>query len=202
MMDPYAAAAAAAAQGMPVPYMVDPMGYPYPVMPPMYVPGPGAPHMAMPPMGPMPPMAPMGSMPMLNLHGLELSPRNAYGREDPNLFIFHLPPDTDDDALHQLFSEFGPIESAKVMVDKNTGESKGYGFVQFASYADAERALSMNGRSVGSKRLSVSFKTPSPRGPSQPSSPRGYPPVSPRAYHHPQSPLSPRAGGSPFNRPY
>merc|ERR1711974_440986 len=91
---------------------------------------------------------------------------------------------------HKLFTEFGEIESAKVIVDKNTGESKGYGFVQFVDHGDAERALSMNGKSIGCKRLSVSFKTPSPRN-----SPRGSPrithPSSPRGQYS-ASPLSPR----------
>lgn len=165
-------------QPVPVPYVLDPMGYPIPMMP----------HNA--PYGPNGMMPPI-SVPMLNLSQIT-SPRGmeypAYIPpqfsvvDEPNLFIFHLPPDMDDEGLYNLFSDFGPIESVKVIVDKNSGESKGYGFVQFVNHTDAEKALAMNGRSIGCKRLSVSFKTPSPRnsprspgrGNSQPNQPHQY----------------------------
>ena len=95
-------------QPIPVPYMLDPMGYPIPMMPPM-----GFPHSPLPP------------MPMLNMNSVT-SPRGIPGEfpynippqfavvDEPNLFIFHLPPDMDDKGLHDLFAEFGHIESAKV----------------------------------------------------------------------------------------
>lgn len=181
-------------QPVPVPYMLDPMGYPIPLMHHS-----NSPYAHGGPMG-VPPL----SMPMLNLNQIT-SPRGIPGEfpynippqfaisEEPNLFIFHLPPDMNDAGLHSLFTEFGPIDSVKVMVDKNTGESKGYGFVQFINHSDAERALNtMNGRSIGCKRLSVSYKTPSPRN-----SPRGE--RSPRtALHNTHSqfagaPCSPRS---------
>jgi len=194
VMDPY---------GVPL-YMVDPMGFSYPMlaqgMYPLPPTGPGmgrmSPH-GVPIVGPVPMnmnMPPPGPL-HLNLGEVELSPR-LQAKEDLNLFIFHLPPETDDQGLVKLFEPFGPIESAKVMVDKNTGESKGYGFVQFVNQSDAERALSMNGKSLGSKRLSVSYKTPSPRtsttsSPRHPPAGSGYSPSSPR---HAYSPLSsPRA---------
>merc|ERR1712137_567894 len=174
-------------QPVPVPYMIDPMGYPIPIM--------GPPAMPYPPNG-MPPLnlSMTGTPSHMNVHNQSItSPRGIPGEfpynippqfsvvDEPNLFIFHLPPDVDDEGLKGLFSDFGPIESAKVIIDKNTGDSKGYGFVQFVNHSDAERALSMNGRSIGCKRLSVSFKTPSPRN-----SPRNSP-RSPRQYGSPRT---------------
>merc|ERR1712137_1361001 len=162
-------------QPVPVPYMLDAMGYPIPI-PPMHYPNPGM------------------NVPMLSPTHIGItSPRGIPGEfpfnippqfsvvDEPNLFIFHLPPNIDDEGLNKLFSDFGPIESAKVIIDKNTGDSKGYGFVQFVNHSDAERALSMNGGSIGCKRLSVSFKTPSPRN-----SPRNSP-RSPRQYGSPRT---------------
>merc|ERR1712137_129210 len=136
-------------QPVPVPYMLDAMGYPIPI-PPMHYPNPGM------------------NVPMLSPTHIGItSPRGI-----PGEFPFNIPPQ---------FSEVGAIESAKVIIDKNTGDSKGYGFVQFVNHADAERALSMNGRTIGCKRLSVSFKTPSPRN-----SPRNSP-RSPRQYGSPRT---------------
>lgn len=76
-----------------------------------------------------------------------------------NLYIFHLPVDIDDNALRTLFSPFGTIESVKVVYDKMTGLSKGYGFVKFARMEDAAQAINtMNGFQIGNKHLKVSFK--------------------------------------------
>ena len=161
--------------------MVNPMGYSYPMMP-------------VPPINLMgtPQGYPMNMTPVLSPRApsdfmYHMPPQ--FCIDEPNLFVFHLPPEMDDEGLEGIFKEFGPIESAKVIVDKHTGDSKGYGFVQFVSRADAERALSMNGKSFGTKRLSVSFKTPSPRNsprdmypsPRDNISPRLY--TSPRQYH-------------------
>lgn len=77
-----------------------------------------------------------------------------------NLFVFHLPPDIDDAGLQKLFQPFGALQSVRVMVDKITKESKGYGFVKYYRVQDAIQALTyMNGAAIGSKHLKVSFKT-------------------------------------------
>lgn len=55
-----------------------------------------------------------------------------------NIYIHSLPPEINDDKLVQIFGKFGDIDSARVMVDFNTKESKGYGFVK---YKNAEAGM-------------------------------------------------------------
>jgi len=81
------------------------------------------------------------------------------GPPGANLFIYHLPHDLTDADLATAFSPFGNVISAKVYVDKNTGESKGFGFVSYDSPTSAESAIQgMNGWQIGSKRLKVQHK--------------------------------------------
>ena len=78
--------------------------------------------------------------------------RPAEGPPGANLFIYHLPHDLTDADLATLFgtSNFGTVVSAKVYVDKKTGESKGFGFVSFDNAESAEAAIAhMNGFQVG-----------------------------------------------------
>ncbi|RQM27616.1 hypothetical protein B5M09_007243 [Aphanomyces astaci] len=85
-----------------------------------------------------------------------------------NLFIYHLPHDLTDADLATAFAPFGTVISAKVYMDKNTGESKGFGTSRFVSYDSAQAAdaaiASMNGFQIGSKRLKVQHKRVHHRG--------------------------------------
>jgi len=75
-----------------------------------------------------------------------------------NLYVKHLDLSYTDEAFKNLFDEFGTISSSKVMRVKETGESKGFGFVCFSSQEEATNALTnMNGKMVGRKPLYVSF---------------------------------------------
>lgn len=89
-------------------------------------------------------------------------PSNTRPREGPagaNLFIYHLPHDLTDADLATAFNPFGNVISAKVYVDKYTGESKGFGFVSYDSIIAAEQAIElMNGFQIGNKRLKVQHK--------------------------------------------
>eukprot|EP00276_Gloeochaete_wittrockiana_P000497 CAMPEP_0184675818 /NCGR_PEP_ID=MMETSP0308-20130426/88008_1 /TAXON_ID=38269 /ORGANISM="Gloeochaete witrockiana, Strain SAG 46.84" /LENGTH=298 /DNA_ID=CAMNT_0027123585 /DNA_START=382 /DNA_END=1278 /DNA_ORIENTATION=- len=115
------------------------------------------------------PMAYMGGD-MYQLGYSQPPPQTSYGgpqqaaqSEGVNLFVFHLPTEVDDATLFRLFSPFGALESVKVITDKTTGESKGYGFVKYFRMADALQSIQqMNGFQVGSKHLKVSFKTSGP----------------------------------------
>lgn len=103
---------------------------------------------------------------------------NQRPREGPagaNLFIYHLPHDLTDADLATAFNPFGNVISAKVYVDRFTGESKGFGFVSYDSIISAEHAIEqMNGFQIGNKRLKVQHKRVNHR-----------PPVSVPAMHHP-----------------
>lgn len=81
------------------------------------------------------------------------------GTPGANLFIYHLPPDLTDADLATAFAPFGNVISAKVYVDRVTGESKGFGFVSY-DHVEAARVaiLQMNGFQIGSKRLKVQLK--------------------------------------------
>lgn len=105
------------------------------------------------------------------LSGMRFSPNPAYrttksgkqqiGPENSNLFICHLPQETNDQSLMNLFSQFGNVLSAKVFVDKKTNQSKCFGFVSYDNPSSAQQAISsMDGFSVGSKRLKVELKKP------------------------------------------
>jgi len=81
------------------------------------------------------------------------------GPAGANLFIYHLPHDLTDADLATAFNPFGNVLSAKVYVDKNSGESKGFGFVSYDSVISAENAIEqMNGFQIGNKRLKVQHK--------------------------------------------
>lgn len=81
------------------------------------------------------------------------------GPPGANLFIYHLPHDLTDADLATAFAPFGTVISAKVYMDKLTGESKGFGFVSYDASEAADNAIaSMNGFQIGSKRLKVQHK--------------------------------------------
>eukprot|EP00850_Spirogloea_muscicola_P001883 SM000007S20843 [mRNA] locus=s7:535084:547309:+ [translate_table: standard] len=80
--------------------------------------------------------------------------------DDTNLYIGFLPPSVDDAVLHQLFSPFGRVEDAKVILDRITGMSKGYGFVKYDDAAAAAAAVQqMNGYRMDGKSFSVRVAT-------------------------------------------
>jgi RNA recognition motif-containing protein len=72
-----------------------------------------------------------------------------------------------DDDLNQHFSEFGEVQSAKVMMDRDTGRSKGFGFVEMGSPEQAQAAIQgMHGKNVGGRDLTVNVARPmEPRAP-------------------------------------
>ena len=68
--------------------------------------------------------------------------------------------------LEQLFSEFGTVESAQVIQDRDTGRSKGFGFVEMGTEAEAQAAIQgLNDQEVSGRRLTVNEAKPrEPRG--------------------------------------
>ena len=83
------------------------------------------------------------------------------------LYVGNLPYSVRDDDLQQAFSEFGSVNSAKVMMERDTGRSKGFGFVEMGSDAEAQAAINgMNGQSLGGRAVTVNEARPmEPRPP-------------------------------------
>lgn len=73
-----------------------------------------------------------------------------------NLFVAGLPYDLDDAELEEIFEKFGKVLSAKVSMDRETGKSRGFGFVQMEKEADGRDAIEhLNDISLGKKPLVV-----------------------------------------------
>ena len=83
------------------------------------------------------------------------------------LYVGNLPYTVRDDDLQQAFSAFGNVSSAKVMMERDTGRSKGFGFVEMGNDAEAQSAIQgMNGQSMGGRSLVVNEARPmEPRPP-------------------------------------
>ena len=76
-----------------------------------------------------------------------------------NLFIFHLPIEWTETEVISYFSPFGNVISARIMCDKNTGKSRGYGFVSYDNHISSINAVKMmNGCQIAGKRLKVQLK--------------------------------------------
>lgn len=73
-----------------------------------------------------------------------------------NLFVAGLPYDVDNDELKAIFEEYGAVTSAKVILDKETRKSRGFGFVEMSDSAEAKKAIDgLNGAQLDGKTLSV-----------------------------------------------
>ncbi len=83
------------------------------------------------------------------------------------LYVGNLPYSVRDSDLEQSFGQFGSVTSAKVMMERDTGRSKGFGFVEMGSDADAQAAIEgMNGSPLGGRSLVVNEARPmEPRPP-------------------------------------
>ncbi|WP_071146035.1 RNA recognition motif domain-containing protein [Bacteroides ihuae] len=78
-----------------------------------------------------------------------------------NIFIAGLSYNISDSDLGELFAEYGEVSSAKVITDRETGRSKGYGFVELADEAAGNKAIEeLNGAEIDGKAISVSVARP------------------------------------------
>jgi RNA recognition motif-containing protein len=81
------------------------------------------------------------------------------------LFVGSLSWDTTDDGLHQAFARFGEITEAKVINDRDTGRSRGFGFVTFVDDAAAEQAMSeLDGTELDGRTIRVNEAQEKSRG--------------------------------------
>ena len=77
------------------------------------------------------------------------------------LYVGNLPYSVRDNDLEQAFSAFGAVTSAKVMMERDTGRSKGFGFVEMGSDAEAQAAIQgMHGQALGGRAIVVNEARP------------------------------------------
>jgi len=80
------------------------------------------------------------------------------------LYVGNLPFNTTNQDLNEIFGEIGSVESANVIEDRETGRSRGFGFVEMANKEDGERAISeLNGKEVNGRELKVNEAKPQER---------------------------------------
>ena len=77
------------------------------------------------------------------------------------LYVGGIPYSTTEDELKGAFAEHGPVVSATIIIDKMTGRSKGFGFVEMTNDADADKAIAeMNGKDFQGRSLTVNEARP------------------------------------------
>ncbi len=77
------------------------------------------------------------------------------------LYVGNLPYNTTEDDLKTLFAQAGEVTSVAIIKDRDTGRSKGFGFVEMANQAEAEKGISMfNGYRMGDRELTVNIARP------------------------------------------
>ena len=78
-----------------------------------------------------------------------------------NLYVGNLPFSTNSDDLEQLFAEHGAVSSAQVIMDRDTGRSRGFGFVEMDNDDEARTAIrEIDGASVGGRNIKVNEAKP------------------------------------------
>ena len=77
------------------------------------------------------------------------------------LYVGNLSYDTSDSKLQEMFEEYGAVQSAQVIMDRDTGRSKGFGFVEMSSDQEAQAAITgLNGKEAGGRSLTVNEAKP------------------------------------------
>ena len=80
---------------------------------------------------------------------------------DNKLYVGNLSYTTREDALQQQFAPFGHVASAKVMTERDSGRSKGFGFVEMGSPAEAQAAIKgLHGKEIDGRALTVNLARP------------------------------------------
>ena len=81
------------------------------------------------------------------------------------LYVGNLPYNMTEEELNVLFAEAGNVVSAKIITDRQTGQPRGFGFVEMETKLEGEKAISMlNGRSIDGRPLAVNEARPQQRG--------------------------------------
>jgi len=91
------------------------------------------------------------------------------------IYVGNLPYTADNDQLAQLFAVFGEVIEAAIIMDRDTGRSKGFGFVQMTNDDEAQKAIaSLNGTMFGNRTIRVNEAQPRPERLTAPRSGGGY----------------------------
>ena len=78
-----------------------------------------------------------------------------------NIFVGNLSFNTNEDELRQLFESYGQVDRVSIMTDRDTGRSRGFGFVEMSSNEDGEKAIAaLNGSQVGGRTINVNEARP------------------------------------------
>ena len=81
------------------------------------------------------------------------------------LYVGNLSYDVQDRDLQELFAQYGTVTSARVVTDRDSGRSKGFGFVEFGTDEEAQAAISaLNGQEIGGRALTVNEARPKEEG--------------------------------------
>ena len=78
-----------------------------------------------------------------------------------NIFVGNLSFNTGEDELRQLFEPYGQVDRVSIMTDRDTGRSRGFGFVEMNSNEDGEKAITaLNGSQIGGRTINVNEARP------------------------------------------
>lgn len=78
-----------------------------------------------------------------------------------NIFVGNLDFNTSEDELRQMFGAYGQVDRVSIMTDRETGRSRGFGFVEMANAEDGEKAIAaLNGTQLGGRTLNVNEARP------------------------------------------
>jgi RNA recognition motif-containing protein len=78
-----------------------------------------------------------------------------------NIFVGNLSFNTNEDELRQMFEAFGQVDRVSIMTDRDTGRSRGFGFVEMTSNEEGEKAIAgLNGSQIGGRTLNVNEARP------------------------------------------
>lgn len=75
------------------------------------------------------------------------------------IYVGNLPFSTDEEGLKELFSEYGSVEGSTIITDRETGRSRGFGFIEMSA-GSAEAIAALNGRSIDGRSLTVNEARP------------------------------------------
>lgn len=87
-------------------------------------------------------------------------------RKMKNIFVGNLNFRTTEDEIRTLFAAYGNVDRVSLITDRDTGQPRGFGFVEMSNDAEAERAIAeLNGREVGGRAINVNEARPKEGGP-------------------------------------